>query len=382
MSLVGNLLSEDEPLDEEVRQNPLDLDGERFIGPEDVGASPQRIQQYLSAGGFDVAVDNVHDRGLDTTGEDKLHPFLVSEATAIDESLRVQEPRRDYLSQGDVADLGIQVFQDVVDEVEASLDEFDSEGDSDFSSELDLRDRSSVMSAIAPDETASFRYVCEDGSWKLVDEVEGSGPVRGVELYRKRTSHMGEKVSHENPGKMWRIREADLVRKEGDEWRAESSWAENPTPETEAVRDTISEVVESYSEKIPSLEYTLFASGYEGRMTAGSDIEHSVHIDVEDLGLEDNRQVYEDGSVRDRVRQLRKQITSDIVESIDEDLDVSMGYGYSATRDDGTEYGFTRKSHNGQDSRIVFDGEGPEHVEEYDEFLEEKGLTRMHPTRK
>ncbi|MFB6175457.1 MAG: hypothetical protein ABEJ87_05835 [Candidatus Nanohalobium sp.] len=381
MGLVGGLLSEGRSLEEEVRQDPLGLDGERFMGPEDVRASPQRIQQYLSVGGFDVAVDNVHDRGLDTTGEDKLHPFLVSEAAAIDESLRVQEPRRDYLSQGDVADLGMQVFQDVVEEVEASLEGYEVSEDSDFSSELDLRDRSSVMSAIAPDETASFRYVKEDGSWRLVDELESSGPVRGVELYRKRTSHMGDKVSHENPGKMWRIRETDLVREDGD-WTVESSWAEDPTPETESVRETISDVVESYSEEIPSLEYTLFASGYEGRMTAGSDIEHSLHIDVEDLGLEDNRQVYEDAAVRDRVRHLRKQITSDIVDSIDEELDISMGYGYSATRDQGTEYGFSRKSHNGQDSRIVFDGEGYEHLEEYDEFLEGKGLTRMHPTRK
>jgi hypothetical protein len=374
MGFIANLLTEKEQsLEEEVRQDPLSHHDERFIGLEDVGASPQRIQQYLSAGGFDVAVDNVHDRRLNSTGKNKLHPFLVSEAAAIDESLRVQEPRRDFLSEGDVADLGIRVFQDVVEEVEPRLEEFDSEDDSDFSSELDhTGERNYVMSAVAPDETASFRYVHENCSWKPMDEVEGSGPVRGIEMYMKRKPY-GKK--------RWRVRETDLVKPDG-EWKARYSWSEDPTPETEEVHQMITEVVDIYRKEFPSLEYTLFGSGCGGRMTEGSDIEHSIVINVEDLGLDDNKEVHDDPKVRAKLRHLRKQITSDIILSINEDLDISMGYGYSATRDEGTEYGFNRKSHSGQDSRIVFREEGSELVEEYDEYLETNGLIRRHPTRK
>jgi predicted nucleotidyltransferase len=340
------------------------LDSDSYDTPdlEEYGFDADDIERYTDEIETDEALAVT---GEGVTGEKR--PTAINEAVAVRASLANYSDRLE-----DIEGLGEELYQAVIDDrgVGEALLEASDEDDQVHPAEV-----SDIYADVRSD---SFTFVHDDG-WEQAGETTGTG----IEIVRKRRSAMGKKSPREYPDRMYRLREVEL-----EDGEPVASWREAPTPTTTAVHEAAGKVMDRVRQEYPSAELTMFGSVEEGQMAPGSDIEHGLHLDVEDVDamvaadIEDTHDVHEHYTdVHTATNELRKEIERQVIAAADEQgADVRRGYGYVSVRDDDLEYSLNREGPiRGEDRRVLVT-DAIERIE-YNDRKAELGVVEGHPSR-
>ena len=372
MGFIKTVLGKEESLEEQIRANPTGLSDEYSTADTEY-TSPQTVQQYLTLSGLPIGIIEE-----EMYSDEHSKPSILNEAIALNESLHNQAEEVENPTE-----LGQEIFQEVMEKgAREDLNQLLEEDEKGLH-RLEERGHKKITDQYAVPESEGgsaepFRYTFQNGTWTPVEELD-KDHTKGVEVIRKSNWERGGKRPSKNPEKMWRLRETEFEKQNG-EWTA-PLWREDPTYETQITHDAAETVVNSYREQYPSLELTLFGSCSEGTMTNSSDLEHSLHIDAEDIGLEDNREthaVYHEAW--DAAERIRDDLLEDIIQETERNNveGLEPGYGYIAIRDDQTEYELNRRQRVPHDDFRFVAGEEAD-TAEFNQHRENIGLKPVRP---
>ncbi|MDY6777925.1 MAG: hypothetical protein SVU32_04610 [Candidatus Nanohaloarchaea archaeon] len=342
--------------------------------------TPELEEYNLETTDLEPYLDRIEEReALQVTGDDVHGVFDGDQPTLLNEAAAIAASLEQYSDQiPDHEQLGVELYDHIVNETglaEQLLEESEDDGTVHPSTVTSIY-RNNVVPDLDGGDGDTYIFTYEEGSgWTIAD-----GGEQGVELLRKRRSAIGKKSPREHPDNMWRLRHVAL-----EDGKTTTTWKEDPTRTTAAVHEAAQDVMQEVRATYPSAELTLFGSVEQGTMHQGSDLEHAVHIHVDDVDemVEHEIETAQDVSdhymdVYSTVNQFRREVEQAIIEAADErGHDVRRGYGYVAVRDDEIEYPLNREERFQQDERVLVTDEVG-HIE-FNTYQQEQGLRETHP---